>query len=282
MKIITEDGITLFDKNMAPVHVSKIHPRYLEIYDLAIDDCIDAALSLVDMKAAIEAVLCDTELEIRNDTIYYQDNCLEGHLGKKLMMFLEKDIDITPLYEFTKNLYMNPSYRAVTELFGFLESSGLPITADGHFMAYKKVTNEYKDIFTRTFDNNIGAKLSMPRYKVNEDKDKTCSAGLHFAAHQYADSFGTGPLMAIKINPADVVAIPTDYNNQKGRCCAYEVVAEVHGPTLEEEPVYDEDPYEAEDEDYTDGYGDEEYHGEDEEGGEWVDNEYDENGDRIY
>lgn len=256
MKIITDNGITLFDQNMAPVHVSKIHPRYNEIYELALADDLDAALELVDMKAAIEAVLCDTELEIRNDTIYYQDNCLEGHLGNKLMMFLEKDIDITPLYEFTKNLYMNPSYRAVTELFGFLESSGLPITSDGYFMAYKKVTHDYKDIFTRTFDNKIGDKVSMPRFKVNEDKDQTCSAGLHFAAHSYADSFGSGPLMAIKINPADVVAIPTDYNNQKGRCCAYEVVAEVHGATLEEEPVYDYVHDEEDEDDY--GYEDEE------------------------
>jgi hypothetical protein len=32
--------------------------------------------------------------------------------------------------------------------------------------------------------------------------------------------------MIVKINPADVVAIPTDYNNQKGRCCRYEVVDE--------------------------------------------------------
>jgi len=33
----------------------------------------------------------------------------------------------------------------------------------------------------------------------------------------------------VKINPADVVAIPSDYKNTKGRCCRYEVVAEMVG-----------------------------------------------------
>jgi hypothetical protein len=32
--------------------------------------------------------------------------------------------------------------------------------------------------------------------------------------------------MILKINPADVVSIPSDYNNTKGRTCRYEVVGE--------------------------------------------------------
>jgi hypothetical protein len=32
--------------------------------------------------------------------------------------------------------------------------------------------------------------------------------------------------MILKINPRDVVAIPADYNNTKGRCCRYEVIGE--------------------------------------------------------
>ena len=33
--------------------------------------------------------------------------------------------------------------------------------------------------------------------------------------------------MILKINPADVVSIPTDYNNSKGRTCRYEVIGEL-------------------------------------------------------
>jgi hypothetical protein len=35
--------------------------------------------------------------------------------------------------------------------------------------------------------------------------------------------------MILKIDPADIVCIPKDYNGAKGRCCRYEVVAELNG-----------------------------------------------------
>jgi DNA-binding XRE family transcriptional regulator len=34
-------------------------------------------------------------------------------------------------------------------------------------------------------------------------------------------------LMLLKVNPADVVSIPSDYNNTKGRCWKYEVIDEI-------------------------------------------------------
>ena len=69
----------------------------------------------------------------------------------------------------------------------------------------------------------------MPRNAVDEDKERTCSYGLHFCSIQYLPSFSDsdgGKTMIVKINPKDVVAIPADYNNTKGRTCRYEVVAE--------------------------------------------------------
>ena len=33
--------------------------------------------------------------------------------------------------------------------------------------------------------------------------------------------------MIVKINPRDVVSIPTDYDFSKGRACRYEVIAEL-------------------------------------------------------
>jgi hypothetical protein len=33
--------------------------------------------------------------------------------------------------------------------------------------------------------------------------------------------------MILKINPRDVVSIPSDYNNSKGRTCRYEVIDEL-------------------------------------------------------
>ena len=41
--------------------------------------------------------------------------------------------------------------------------------------------------------------------------------------------------MVLKINPADVVSIPTDYNDAKGRACRYEVIDEIGGEDLVED-----------------------------------------------
>ena len=85
------------------------------------------------------------------------------------------------------------------------------------------------DIHSGSFDNSVGRICEMPRNRVCDDKDQTCSAGLHFCSISYLPSFSDrdgGKTMILKINPADVVSIPSDYNNTKGRCCKYIVVAE--------------------------------------------------------
>jgi hypothetical protein len=41
------------------------------------------------------------------------------------------------------------------------------------------------------------------------------------------NSFGGERIVILKINPRDVVSIPTDYNNSKGRACRYEIIGEL-------------------------------------------------------
>jgi hypothetical protein len=72
----------------------------------------------------------------------------------------------------------------------------------------------------------------MPRNLVDARRDNVCSQGLHFCSKDYLDSYGTSNrdadrCMLVKINPADVVSIPSDYNNAKGRVWTYEVVGEM-------------------------------------------------------
>ena len=137
---------------------------------------------------------------------------------------------------FFNKVVQNPSVDSVSELLGFLENSNLPITEDGCFLAWKSVRSNYTDSYSGLFDNSIGASPEMPREDVNDNKHQTCSQGLHFCSIDYLKGGGFGsisnkPLMVIKINPADVVSIPTDYNNSKGRTCKYVVVGEVTGET---------------------------------------------------
>lgn len=177
-------------------------------------------------------------------------------LGKKILQFSDEGLPYEPLVAFARNLQANPSFRSVNQLFSFLEKNDHPITDTGCFVAYKKVRADFKDCHTGTFDNSPGQTVSMPRNQVNEDPDQTCSNGLHVANFAYAkDFYGGGVMLEIEVNPADVVAVPTDYNESKMRVCKYKVLgvvdAEVSTPlrvTLPPTPASTYDDEEDEDE----------------------------------
>ena len=65
------------------------------------------------------------------------------------------------------------------------------------------------------------------RSQVNDNPNQTCSTGLHFCSQNYLGHFSGARVMILKINPRDVVSIPTDYDFSKGRCCRYEVIGEI-------------------------------------------------------
>jgi hypothetical protein len=128
----------------------------------------------------------------------------------------------------------NPSKRAVEELYTFLEKGNLPLTPDGYFLAYKKVQHDFKDIHSGTMDNSPGKIVEMERNAVDDNMHNTCSTVLHFCAKEYLPHFGNRAsgkkadrVVILKINPADVVSIPADYNSTKGRACRYEVIGEL-------------------------------------------------------
>ncbi len=157
---------------------------------------------------------------------------LADAIVKKIMKMHEQGFSCRPLLNFVYNLYQNPSPTAIQELFLFIEACDLPITEDGHFIAYKMVRENYKDIYSGKMDNSIGATPSMPRSMVDDDRNRTCSCGLHFCSKAYLPCYmssnaSTDRCVLVKINPADVVAIPADYNNAKGRTWQYTVVGEI-------------------------------------------------------
>lgn len=204
------------------------HPKFQEIVALCKAGDFNIAATLVDLKAVVTAALKGSSAELRDSNVYYKGEVIRSTLATRIITMTREGFSVEPLLLFLENLMSNPSKRAVDELYGFLEASGLPITDDGHFLAYKSVRQDYKDHHSGTMDNSVGQVVSMERNKVDEDKDRTCSYGLHFAAHEYAAGFGaSGRMVVLKINPKDVVAIPSDYSNQKGRCARYEVVEEV-------------------------------------------------------
>lgn len=151
-------------------------------------------------------------------------------LGNKIVKFSNEGLPYEPLVKFAERLQQNPSFRAVQELFTFLEKNDHPITEEGHFIAYKRVRSSFKDIHSNTMDNSPGSVVQMLRNQVNEDATQVCSHGLHVANWNYAHTQfasndpATDIMLEVEVDPADVVAIPVDYNNAKMRVCKYTVL----------------------------------------------------------
>jgi len=184
---------------------------------------------LVDKTKAISN-FSQGSVNVVDGEVLYNGSTLDNSLTRRLLRMMEEGFNIEPLTNFLDNLMQNPSQTSVNELYSFLENTELPITPDGHFLAYKRVRDDYKDCHSGKIDNSVGQVVSMTRNQVNDNRDETCSYGLHFCSYEYLRSFTGARLMILKINPKDVVSIPSDYNNAKGRCCEYTV----HSESLED------------------------------------------------
>lgn len=140
-----------------------------------------------------------------------------------------------PLMRFMDNTMKNTRKDIREELYQFMQTGKMPITIDGCFLAYKKVRNDYKDCHSGTLDNTPGKLVAMPAGKVDANRHNLCSTGLHFCSRGYLSSFGGDRIVVVKVNPRNVFAIPTDYNNTKGRASEYFVVGECTGdPTKDD------------------------------------------------
>jgi hypothetical protein len=189
-------------------------------------------LGSLSVKGAI-ADHTDGRVEVFGEEIHIDKKPLPSAISKRVIPLLRKaDFNLKPLFRLLENIEANPAEFSRNELYLFLEANDLPFTADGHFLAYKMVSEDYKDLHSRKIDNSVGNVVEMPREEVNQDRAKTCSVGLHFCAFSYLPAAyytnnDSNRLMVVKINPADVVSIPNDYDNAKGRCWRYEVVDEL-------------------------------------------------------
>ena len=228
--VITPSNLTFVHGGQSH-SIDKSHTEYKTIMDLVLSGYGTKAAELVDVSKSITSYMKGA-VSINNGVIKYQGMEITGGMTGRILDAMksgeEKDVDM--LVNFFNNLMENPSYRAVNELFGFLEAKDIELTDDGYFYAFKKVNRNLKDIYTGKFDNSPGTYVQMPRHMVNEDPTQTCSAGLHVCAKSYLAHYGTASgnrVVRCKVHPKDVVSVPIDYNNAKMRCSAYLVVDEV-------------------------------------------------------
>ena len=212
-----------------PHTISKSHITYNKVLEAIKASDWDLVKNIIE---PIKVVLNygQGNVSVQGEKLFWKGKEMHNALTNRMVAMLQDGFPVEPLVAFMENLMTNPSKRAVDELYGFLEKNSLPITPDGCFLAYKKVRNDFLDIHSGTMDNSVGKIVEMERNEVDDNKDQTCSTGLHFCSQDYLPHFGNGydsRVVILKINPADVVSIPSDYNNAKGRACRYEVVGEI-------------------------------------------------------
>lgn len=227
-KIVGRDCITLVidGKTYAVSNTTRNFDKIKEFIKNP-DNLVSDLLDLVDVKRSIKKFSYGNISVDENMNVLFGTYVLNNCLTKRMIAMIEDGFDVIPLANFLVNIMKNPSKTAVDELYEFLENNRLPITPDGHFLAYKRISDDFKDFHTNTFDNSVGTVLEMERNKVDDRRDNTCSDGFHFCSLEYLEHFhrNEGVIVIVKINPADVVSFPRDYNISKGRTCKYEVLS---------------------------------------------------------
>lgn len=240
--IFSKDNVTIYANGKTYI-VGRQYAEFQDITEALKAGDFERALEMADRATAIKTK-SEGAFEVRDGVVYRNGLPIHNVITERILQFVDEGLPFAPLVKFLENLLSNPSQRAVTESYTFLEHKNLPVTEDGHFLAYKAVRSDY---FSKTAGkitllsgreengriyNGIGEIIECVRNEVDDDKDRTCSKGLHAGALEYVNSFGNGitdKIVVVKINPRDIVSIPSDENGQKLRACRYEVIADFVG-----------------------------------------------------
>lgn len=211
--------------------IAEGHPKYDKVIEaLQTEGMTEAKLyKLISTKETVNIYGKGHFKVVDNHLEDSKGNILHGSLVERILKLHAEGQPVKFLCKFLDNLYKNPARHAIDELYLFLERNDLPITDDGCFLAYKGVDEDYLDKHSRTYSNVVGAVMEMPRQDVDDNRENTCSVGFHVGRFEYANDWAgsNGRLMVCKVNPADVVSVPPDYDCSKLRTCRYEVIGEV-------------------------------------------------------
>lgn len=237
--IITNSSIVLFINNK-PFKIDKTNALFSKViqqFDLPENE----------QESAIKNVIFNTQspntskdgLDIKDESVYIDNVKLPDVLAKKVIAMHKEDLPLSLFKNFWKNLQENPSRTSVSELYDFLSYKDLPLTEDGCFLAYKRLDDKFWSINGNKnttvlkgkvdkdgkIYNGIGEEIEVLRRDVDDNREHHCSDGLHIGSRDYAQNFASGKMVVVKVNPKDVVSVPSDYNCQKCRVAAYQVVS---------------------------------------------------------
>ena len=265
MQYIINNKSIVFFHGGKPVKVEKSAPEYNRIiacFDLSQDQQEDAIREIINQKVG---KFTKDGFTINPEEVTYQGERIPTALANKIRSIVAEGLPVSLFAKFWENLQQNPSANSVRELYDFLAYKELPITEDGYFIAYKGVNrngwschgNTKTKVLQGEVDsqgrikNDRGDIIEVLRRDVDDERSHHCSYGLHVGSLDYAKSFANGRVLIVKINPADVVSVPTDCACQKCRVAKYQILdaydTEIKNAVCDEDgnPILSEDDEEA-------------------------------------
>lgn len=134
---------------------------------------------------------------------------------------------VKPWEKFLTKLSETQSMEVYNNIHNFLMHNDLKLNEDGDILAYKAVTSDFKDLYTKKIDNSVGTVVTEDRRKISSNPEHTCSFGLHACSLNYLVESNYAPygsnLVEIAVDVRDIVCVPTDYLGTKIRVCKYTV-----------------------------------------------------------
>ena len=224
--IVTDRSITVVFFGDSPKVITSDHANFSKCKQNIKDRDWASLKKNIDIESAVRDYVSG-DVKVENGQVYFKGEPVHNLVVDRIMQFMRENMPFEPLINFLKNLMLNPSFRARQELYKFLENENLPITEDGHFLAYKAVRNDWMDIYSGKIYNGIGSIVKMARYSVDDNCNNGCSSGLHAGSLEYVRGYGNdqSKYLIVKINPADVVSVPSE-DCRKLRTCQYVVLSE--------------------------------------------------------
>lgn len=232
--IITQTGITLMvgDRRES---INKEDSRYADIISSIDNDEVSLEDFIEILDREVHTDYSSKGVEILGDTVKFNGTVLPPALSRKIIRFKTENLPFAAMEKFLERITKNTSYSSINELYDFLAAQELPITEDGCFIAYKgvqkdgysvhgnkntKVKNGQVDNEGRIYNFNWNEPIEVDRSQVDDNRDVYCSYGLHVGSPDYAFGFGEVTIK-VKVDPADVVSVPSDCSFQKCRVCKY-------------------------------------------------------------
>jgi hypothetical protein len=186
--------------------------------------------ALVDIVRAMRK-FTHGQIQFKNGEVFFREKPLHNVVTDRIIRLQHEGEKFKPLVRFLDKLMHNPSESAQAELYLFMEAANLPITPDGDFLAFKRVNDDYTSVHQSPdgthVNNAVGKTVRMARGSCDADREKLCSEGLHICGAGYLPDYSGARVVICKINPKDVVSVPSDHGNEKARVCAYKVVGEL-------------------------------------------------------